>query len=164
MKLIAAVIGLGLCLFTLAGRAAENPLVGTWKLKSYVWTTTEGKISSVFGEHPTGYLSYSADGRMYAMGTAEGRRVPHDIVPSDAERLELYKTMFAYAGTYSVEPDKVVHHIDNSWNQIWNGTDQIRFYKLAGNTLTITSARASSPYDGQEGQFVLLWEKVEEAR
>ena len=102
MKLIAAVIGLGLCLFTLAGRAAENPLVGTWKLKSYVWTTTEGKISSVFGEHPTGYLSYSADGRMYAMGTAEGRRVPHDIVPSDAERLELYKTMFAYAGTYSV--------------------------------------------------------------
>lgn len=63
-----------------------------------------------------------------------------------------------------MDTDKVIHHIDISWNQIWNGTDQIRFYKLSGNTLTITSARARSPYDGRDGQFVLVWEKVAQAR
>jgi hypothetical protein len=86
-------------LYSIAGLAGENQLVGTWKLKSYVWTTTEGKISSPFGEHPAGFLSYSADGRMHAIGTAEGRIVPHDIVPENEERLKLYTTMFAYAGT-----------------------------------------------------------------
>jgi hypothetical protein len=35
----------------------------------------------------------------------------------------------------------VTHHVDISWNQAWNGTDLIRFYKLEGNTLMITLAR-----------------------
>jgi hypothetical protein len=79
MKSVAAFTSLALCLFSVAGLAGDNQLVGTWKLKSYVWTTTEGKTSSPFGEHPTGYLSYSADGRMHAIGTAEGRIVPHEV-------------------------------------------------------------------------------------
>jgi hypothetical protein len=54
----------------------------------------------------------------------------------------------------------LTHHVDISWNQAWNGTDQIRFYKLKGNTLTIKSAPAKSPHDGREGQSVLVWEKV----
>jgi hypothetical protein len=27
-----------------------------------------------------------------------------------------------------------------SWNEAWTGMDQVRFYKLSGNNLTITSA------------------------
>jgi hypothetical protein len=29
--------------------------------------------------------------------------------------------MVAYAGSYSVDGDKVTHKIDVSWNQAWNG-------------------------------------------
>jgi hypothetical protein len=158
MKAVTGFAGLTLLLFSIAGLADGNPLLGTWKLKSFVTTTTTGEKSSPFGEHPNGYLSYSADGRMHAIGTADGRIVPREVVPTDEERLMLHKTMFAYAGTYSVETDRVIHHVDISWNQFGNGTDQV--HKVTGKTLTITTSRAKSPYDGREGVSVLIWEKV----
>jgi hypothetical protein len=68
--------------------------------------------------------------------------------------------MFAYAGTYTVEGDKVTHNVDVSWNEAWTGTDVVRFYKLDGNTLTITTALSKSGMDGREGRTVLVWEKV----
>jgi hypothetical protein len=155
---------LALLLSSSAVLADTNPLLGSWKLKSYVTTRSTGERSTPFGEHPSGYLSYSADGRMQAIGTVDGRILPRDVAPTDDERAILHKTMFAYAGTYSVGPDTVTHHVDISWNQIWNGTDLVRFYKLTGNILTITTARGKSPIDGLEGQVVLVWEKVEGPR
>ena len=75
----------------------------------------------------------------------------------------LHQTMFAYTGTYTVEADKVIHHVDISWNQVWNGTDQVRFYKVTGNTLILTSS-AINPTSGTEAHFVVVWEKVEGPR
>ena len=50
-----------------------NPLLGTWKLKAYVVTTAAGERATPYGENPTGYLSYSADGRMQVIaGLVEG--------------------------------------------------------------------------------------------
>ena len=68
--------------------------------------------------------------------------------------------MFAYAGTYTVQGEKVVHKVDISWNETWTGTDQVRFIKIEGNTLTITTAPFKIPQDGREGRGVLVWEKV----
>ena len=49
-----------------AALAAENPILGTWKLQSLVYETiATRKRSNPFGDHPDGYLSYSADGRMH---------------------------------------------------------------------------------------------------
>jgi hypothetical protein len=139
----------------------ENPLLGTWKLRSMLYeATASGKRSSPFGDHPVGYLSYSPDGRMHAIGAAEERPKPSELVPTDEQKAKLQETMFAYAGTYTADGEKVIHHVDISWNQSWTGTDLVRFYRLDGNTLTITTARARSAIDGEEGQFVLVWEKV----
>ena len=88
---------------TVEGLASGNPLLGTWKLKSYETTTGTGEKSAPYGDHPIGYLSYSADGRMQVIGASSGRAVPRDLAPTDDEQLALHKTMFAYAGTYSVE-------------------------------------------------------------
>jgi hypothetical protein len=150
-------------LFSIAGLASRNPLLGTWKLKSYVVTTGTGENSTPYGEHPTGDLSYSADGRMQAIGTSSGRIVPLDLALTDEERVSLHKTMFAYAGTYSVKAGKVTHHVDISWNEGWNGTDQDRFYEMNGNTLSLTT-RAISPTSGMEAQYVVVWEKVTSPR
>ena len=142
--------------------AAENPILGTWKLQSLVYeATATGQRSSPYGDHPDGYLSYSADGRMYAIGVVEDRPKPRDLVPTDEEKVELQGSMFAYAETYTADGEKVVHHVDISWNQFWTGTDLVRFYKLDGNTLTITTARAQSVIDGEEGEFTLVWEKIQ---
>jgi hypothetical protein len=159
-KAVLGLAGLTLLLFSMTAFADGNPLVGTWKLKSYVLTTKTGERSTPFGEHPSGYISYSADGQMYTIGTAHDRIIPHDIVATDEERVKLHRTMFAYAGTYSVEPGKVIHHVDTSWNQLWNGTDQVRFYKLTGDTLTLTTALAKSSYDGRESQSILVWKEM----
>jgi hypothetical protein len=142
--------------------AAANPILGTWKLQSLVFEAiATGKHSSPFGDHPDGYLSYSADGRMYAIGVAGDRPKPRDLVPTDEEKVKLQGSMFAYAGSYTADGEKVVHHVDVSWNQSWTGTDLVRFYKLDGNTLTITTAHAQSAIDGEEGEFVLVWQKVQ---
>jgi len=142
--------------------AEGNPILGTWKLQSLVYEAiATGQRSSPFGDHPDGYLSYSPDGRMYAIGVAEDRPKPRDLVPTDEEKVKLQQSMFAYAGTYTADGEKVVHHVDISWNQSWTGTDLVRFYKLDGNTLTITTARVQSAIDGEEGEFILVWDKVQ---
>jgi len=50
----------------------------------------------------------------------------------------------------------LVRHLSSPWT----GTDLVRFYKLDSNTLTITTAPAKNAFDGEEGQFILVWEKV----
>jgi hypothetical protein len=67
--------------------------------------------------------------------------------------------MFAYAGTYSVEAGKVVHHVDISWNEIWTGTDQVRQFEVKGNTLTLTM-HIADPVSAAETQYTAVWERV----
>ena len=136
-----------------------NSLLGTWKMKSYVVTTDAGERSMPYGVNPTGYLGYSADGRMHAIGAADGRLVPAGPSPPDDERVALHNTMFAYAGTYSAEAGRVIHHVDISWNEVWTGTDQIRFFEVKENTLTIT-ALFTDPASGTETLYSVEWEKV----
>jgi len=83
--------------------AGETTLLGTWKLKSFVFELPTGERFDVFGEHPDGYLSYSPDGRMYAILAADNRIKPHDVAPADEERVKLHQTMSAYAGTYTLD-------------------------------------------------------------
>jgi Lipocalin-like domain len=159
----AIVFALSLILAATAVRSADNPLIGTWKLKSYVReVAATGERYNERGEHPNGYLSYAADGRMYAIITWDNRAAPHDVVPTNEERIGLYSTMISYAGTYTFDAEKVVHHVDISWNQNWTGTDQVRFYKLDGNTLTITSALSRNFTDGREGRSILVWERLKQ--
>ena len=67
-----------------AGRSAdafatENPLLGTWKLKAFVREVlATGERYNQRGEHPKGFISYSADGRMYAIIVSDNRINPHN--------------------------------------------------------------------------------------
>jgi hypothetical protein len=47
------------------------------------------------------YLSYSADGRMYAIGVVDDRPKARDLIPTDEEKVKLQESMFAYAGMYT---------------------------------------------------------------
>ena len=63
IRIASALFALLLILPVTTTRSAENPLVGTWKLKSYVReVAATGERYNERGEHPNGYLSYSADG------------------------------------------------------------------------------------------------------
>jgi len=144
-----------------ASFADDHELIGTWKLRSFVREIAgTSERYNQLGEHPEGYLSYSADGRMYGILVAGERVKPRAQAPTDEEALKLYRSMIAYAGTYMVEGNKVVHHVDISWNGARAGSDQVRFFTLDGDTLTIKTEPNKSPIDGREGVGVLVWQKV----
>ncbi|WP_245452552.1 lipocalin-like domain-containing protein [Bradyrhizobium forestalis] len=138
-----------------------SPVIGTWRLRSYVRERiSDGHRHNQFGEAPIGYIGYAADGRMYAIFTRNDRIVPRDVVPTDQEGAELLSTMVAYAGTFSLGRNIVVHHIDTSWNQAWTGTDQVRYFMLEGDKLTVTTAPYRSYLDGSMGRSILVWNRI----
>jgi hypothetical protein len=49
--------------------------------------------------------------------------------------------MFAYSGSYTAESERVIHHVDMSWNEAWSGADQVRCFTVDEHTLTCTSAQ-----------------------
>jgi hypothetical protein len=136
-------------------------VIGTWKLQSYVReVAATGERYNQFGENPEGYLGYAPDGRMYAIFARRDRVTPADVVATEEEGAELFGSMVAYAGTYTLGEGRVTHHIDISWNESWTGTDQVRHFELHGDTLTITTAPYKSYSDGKEGRSILVWKKV----
>ncbi|MDR5782767.1 lipocalin-like domain-containing protein [Caballeronia sp. LZ065] len=150
---------LTLCLSSLAW-ADSNPLLGTWRLKSFVREVAgTGERYNQLGDHPDGYLTYSPDGRMLALFVS-GEQPRPKAEPSAEERIALHKAMLAYGGTYDVSSAKVIHHIDIEWDGRRIGTDQVRFYSLSGDTLTIKTEPNKSPVDGREGIGVLIFERV----
>jgi hypothetical protein len=142
-------------------RARNRSLLGTWKLKSF---TTEylddGEIVRPYGAHPGGYLSYGSDGRMYAIVVSEQRKAPAGIVPTPAERTALFDGFAAYAGTYTIDADKVSHHVEVSWNEAWTGTTQVREFRITARTLELRSMPAQDPLDGRLSSSTAVWTRV----
>jgi Lipocalin-like domain len=68
--------------------------------------------------------------------------------------------MIAYAGTYTANGEAVFYNVDISSDQSWTGTHQVRFYKLDGDTLTLTTAPARSPITGLESKLVMIYKKL----
>jgi len=101
-------------------------------------------------------LAHRLDGRQKGALVADNRAKRTGGVPTDKEKAELFGTMIAYAGTYRIDGDKVDHNVGVSWNQLWTDSKQVRFFKAERETLTITTAVAKSPRDGQEGRIVVF--------
>jgi hypothetical protein len=142
---------------------AADELYGTWKLIGFtVQDVATGATTRPWGDSPTGFLSYSRDGRMYAILAREQRPKPADMSKlTNEQRAELFNSMAAYAGTFSYDGKTVTHQVDISWNENWTGTAQKRLVKLEGRKLYITTPPAPSGVDGKPVVIALEWEKVE---
>jgi hypothetical protein len=142
---------------------ADDSLVGVWKMTS--WTrheTATGKDSKLLGEHPTGYLVFTKGGHFMWTGFKDQRPKPEGAEPSDAERVALFKTMYAYDGTYKIENGKIVDTVEVAWNEGWVGTKfTIDKYTISDKTLTMTSAPFKSTMDGSEVVVGTTYERVE---
>jgi hypothetical protein len=131
--------------------ADASRLIGTWKMVSWKRETVEtGEVSDPVGPNPNGYISYAADGRMFAVVVSSTRDRPASVPPTDNEKVELFDTMLAYAGTYTFDDRKVVHDLDVSWNESWTGTKQVRFCALVGEQLSLVTDQIKDPATGQD--------------
>ncbi len=164
-RLVASLILMALALPPPAAAAETSivgtSIVGTWRLQSVVRETIlTGARTKEFGEKPDGYSTYLPDGRMHAILVIDDRMRPGPPAPGKEEDKTKIGTTIGYAGTYSVEGDKIVTRIEFSSNQKLTGTEQERFYKLDGDTMTLTTGVSRSPKDGQEGRTVAVWKRV----
>lgn len=119
----------------------KDTVVGTWKLVSVTATTDKGVVDkAALGQNPSGLLTYTADGRMMAIISDDGRKplsVADRVSAPAEERAQAYSTFMAYAGRYTYTCDKVVHHIEVASLQNWVSTDQTRFVTLQGDRLIV---------------------------
>lgn len=140
-----------------------NP-VGDWALVSMAFVNADtGEVTRPWGANPIGQLSYSANGRMIAVLTADPRdRKPAASAGEKAteDRAALYANSSAYSGTWTAVANTVTHKVDVAVNQSWVGTDQVRYVRLDKDDLTIDTA----PILGMDGKtkykVTLVWKRV----
>jgi hypothetical protein len=110
----------------------------------------------VFGAHPKGFLVLTREGRSIVVTTAENRRAGM----GDAERAALHKSMIAYSGRYRIEGHDFITHVEVSWNETWNGTEQRRHFRIEGDKLFIESEPAPSVlFPGKTDFRRIVWER-----
>src|SRR5262245_18365306 len=133
----------------------QRNLVGTWRLLSCVMEdVATGKRDAVWGEHPNGSLVLTPTGRWIVVQTAEGRTVPQ----TDEDRGAAFRSMLAYSGRYRTEGQRIIITVDIAWDEGWNGTEQVRTFRLDGDQLHIEAA--PQPYANLGGKMMrgsLTW-------
>ncbi len=142
-------------------KAQADSIVGTWRLISWIEEETESKaVHKNFGDNPLGFITYTSDGHMMIMFTDPARKPAAAPKATDTEAAQLYRTMVAYAGRYTLEGDKVTHHVEISWNHAWNDTSQQRFVGVKDDHLTIKTPPFVSPFLNKQIVATLVWERA----
>ena len=161
MKKLAILLPLLLLMSLNTWAEDAHTIVGTWKLVSTGATTADGKsVASPMGEHPAGFLTYTADGRMSLLITHDGRpRLSGDRLDSPIEeRANAFSTMVSYAGSYRLDGNRLIHHIEAASSQNWVGTDLPRTVTFNGNRLKL-----EAPMQERHGvvqKFEQIWERI----
>src|SRR6478672_10813026 len=105
---------------------ADDDISGTYKL-----VVDQRKIVDT-GEvvempNPHDYIMYDKGGRMMVVIVRHPRpRQESSDKVTDQERIDLYKSLTAYGGTYKFDGKTVQHSVDIAWNEVWVGSKQLR--------------------------------------
>jgi hypothetical protein len=140
----------------------DEDLLGTWRLVSASSKDVDsGTITHAFGgPHPVGFISYGKDRRMMAVIAYDNRIKPTRVDQTTLEQREqLFQTLAAYAGTYSVSGSSVQHDIDVSWNETWTGTSVTRDIAFKNGMLVLTS-RPMLDRDGKTVVLTAIWDRI----
>ncbi len=109
----------------------------------------------VFGPSPFGRAIFSPD--HYGIGyIARADRTPPN---NDAEAAALLRSMIAYTGKFRIEGDKLITAVDGAWSEDWNGTEQVRFFRREGDTLTLITPEQPSRLFGKPVVGILVWRR-----
>jgi hypothetical protein len=152
-------------LMVTAGGVAKRPsadLEGTWKLVGASSVTSKGERNeATYGDGPTGFLTYTADGRVSSVISYGGRKALSMGAAGAVlveEQAEAFRTFLAYAGKYRIDGDKVVHAIEVSSIQNYVGKDLVRNIKFQGNRITLITP--PTMVNGKIQTVELIWERV----
>lgn len=142
----------------------ESPLVGTWKLVDYSFLHEDGSLEKPWGTEVDGVLIYSAEGYMSGNLMHRRRKRPEshrEISGEVGERIRGSRNYIAYAGRFTVKDDTVTHHVEVSLFPNWIGLPQLRFFKLTGDELVLSTPMTVVKGNNLIGQ--LTWRRVRSA-
>lgn len=134
-----------------------NPFVGTWKLISQHTHFADGSTLPSRGSNPAGILMYDAGGNMSV------QLMRTDATAGDytdlSQRITAMDGFLAYFGTYTIDADAktVTHHVIGASYAAYRGSDQVRSYKIDGETLTLKASTGDT-------LRVLMWQKADSGR
>jgi len=142
----------------------KSQLIGTWRLVSFELRDESGDVRYPLGKSPLGQISYTPEGRMSVL-LVQPERPPFASGDmrrgTDTEVRSAFEGFIGYFGTYSVDAaaGTVTHHVQGASFPNWMGGDQVRFCKLEGTRLILSTPPFL--YDGQINRSVLIWERCE---
>ena len=120
-------------------RAAER-LLGAWRLVGHE-RRMEDTGEVLVRADPRGFAIFEPGGRAMFILTPSGRSPPKDA----AEAAALNESMTAYTGRYRVQGDRVVVGVDLAWHPAWEDTEQVRFFEVDGDRLTLRTGVQEHP-------------------
>jgi uncharacterized protein RhaS with RHS repeats len=130
----------------------REALVGSWRLVSSR-RTAAGVTVLPWGMRPSGVITYTPEGRLHVLIQRGGRSRAQAGASTPAEKARLLDAFVAYAGTFTVDGDAVLHRIELASDPAMVGTTQVRRAATDGRRLTLTSA-------GGEPVWVNVWARI----
>jgi len=161
---LAAPFALGVAQSGAARPDTAKRLVGTWSLVSLEARSTGGETRYPFGRTARGQLVYDAAGHMSAHVMNPDRAPFASADPSQVTDAELRAAVMGgylgYCGTYTLDLTRgvVTHHVQGAIVPNWVGGDQVRYFRLDGDRLTITTP--PQRVGGEDLTTVLVWERA----
>lgn len=129
------------------GEIMKDQIVGTWLLERFLIESPDGKTRE-WGSNSRGQLIYTDSGHVSVS-------INKDIeVKSAQDAQNIFDSILFYSGTFSVENETIKHHVTNASNPNRIGKELIRFAKLDGKHLVLSSPLESF------GRAILTWRKT----
>ncbi len=113
-----------------------------------------------WGGKATGLLTYTEDGRMWAALMATDRPdVPTRTLSAapPAMRAAAAAGFVIYAGSYSIDGDDVIHHVEVSLLPNWVGTSERRHIDWIQTDNGLDLELTTSPTDTDGGRVFVQW-------
>jgi hypothetical protein len=131
--------------------------VGVWRfVAGYAIAEETGERVELYSADPRGYGIFERGGRMMAMLEASGRVAGK----SEAEMAELYRSMIAYSGKWSVDGEKFATEVDLASDPNLVGTTQVRYYKYDGQIMSLRTPPIEVPaFNGQTAVVYADWKR-----
>ena len=141
-----------------------DDFAGTWSLEDSYSEQDGHRKSLPLGDGVIGRINYDRAGLMAAQLMGDGRspfssRDPREV--EDAEYRAAFQTYTSYFGSYDIDADAgtVTHHVEGASAPGWPGHEQVRYFELAGDTLTLKTPPMRGN-DGQKSVHTLVWRRV----
>jgi lipocalin-like protein len=130
-------------------------LFGSWKLTSWIIQVIGEGATEPLGATPKGRMIITPDGYMAVIATAADRKSARN-----RDETALLNSLLAYSGKFTIDGDKFTTKVDLSWNELFTGQDQVRFFKIEGDKLSIrTAEQISAALPNKKIVGIVTWER-----